>query len=209
MSAMGWNPTFGFSVGAMSPRYPLSYEEIYLFEHANLTALRTGVGKWFVRYNDWRPHATLGNLTPAAFYQNALTGPHKASGVTTPESTCLDRRHGFFNRIRGSSKLDRSCLRLPERPCGPRVSRSRLRAVADDVAATEDVPDAEAIDFLQHRLKSRKVGVNVGNDCDELHDPSLKEGCQADAAHPQGSATLRGVRYRSCRNAVSDPNDSR
>ena len=49
-----------------------------------------------------------------------------------------------------------------------------MRAVADDVAATEDVPDAEAIDFLQHRLKSRKVGVNVGNDFDELHDPSLK-----------------------------------
>jgi hypothetical protein len=42
--------------------------------------------KWFVRYNDWRPHETLGNLTPAAFYQNALTGTPEASGATTPEA---------------------------------------------------------------------------------------------------------------------------
>ena len=44
------------------------------------------VSKWFARYNDWRPHETLGNLTPAVFYQNALTGTHKASGATTPEA---------------------------------------------------------------------------------------------------------------------------
>jgi hypothetical protein len=59
-----------------------------------------------------------------------------------------------------------------------------MRAVTDDVAATEDVLDAEAIDFLQHRLKSRKVGVNVGNDRDKLHVHSLKGCCQADAAYP-------------------------
>ena len=40
----------------------IKYEEIYLFEHSTVTALRAGVGKWFVRYNDWRPHETLGNL---------------------------------------------------------------------------------------------------------------------------------------------------
>ncbi len=45
----------------------IKYEEIYLFEHSTVTALREGVGKWFVRYNDWRPHAPLGNLTPAMF----------------------------------------------------------------------------------------------------------------------------------------------
>ena len=39
----------------------IKYEEIYLFEHSKVTTLRVGVGKWFVRYNDWRPHATLGN----------------------------------------------------------------------------------------------------------------------------------------------------
>ena len=64
----------------------IKYEEIYLFEHSTVTALRAGVGKWFVRYNDWRPHETLGNLTPEAFYQNALTGPDEAPGVTTPEA---------------------------------------------------------------------------------------------------------------------------
>jgi putative transposase len=64
----------------------IKYEEIYLFEHSTVTALRAGVGKWFVRYNDWRPHETLGNLTPAALYQNALTGPDEAPGVTTPEA---------------------------------------------------------------------------------------------------------------------------
>jgi putative transposase len=64
----------------------IKYEEIYLFENATVTALRKGVGKWFVRYNDWRPHETLDNLTPAAFYQNALTGPPEASGATTPEA---------------------------------------------------------------------------------------------------------------------------
>lgn len=64
----------------------IKYEEIYLFEHATVTALRAGVGKWFVRYNDWRPHEALGNLTPAAFYQNALAGPHEASGAATPEA---------------------------------------------------------------------------------------------------------------------------
>jgi len=64
----------------------VKYEEIYLFEHATVPALRAGVGKWFIRYNDWRPHETLGNLTPAAFYQKALTGPHEASGAATPEA---------------------------------------------------------------------------------------------------------------------------
>ena len=64
----------------------IKYEEIYLFEHSTVTTLRVGVGKWFVRYNDWRPHATLGNLTPAMFYHNALSNPDKASGATTPEA---------------------------------------------------------------------------------------------------------------------------
>ena len=64
----------------------INYEEIYLFEHSTVMALRAGVGKWFVRYNDWRPHETLGNLTPATFYQNALSDPDKASGATTPEA---------------------------------------------------------------------------------------------------------------------------
>ena len=49
----------------------VKYEEIYLFEHATVHALRAGLRKWFGRYNDWRPHETLGNLTPSMVYQTA------------------------------------------------------------------------------------------------------------------------------------------
>ena len=49
----------------------VKYEEIYLFEHTTVHALRAGLRKWFVRYNDWRPHETLGSLTPTMVYQTA------------------------------------------------------------------------------------------------------------------------------------------
>lgn len=47
----------------------VKYEEIYLFEHSTVPALRAGLRKWFDRYNHWRPHETLGNLTPAMVYK--------------------------------------------------------------------------------------------------------------------------------------------
>lgn len=50
----------------------VKYEEIFLREHATLGALRAGLADWFNRYNEWRPHQALGNLTPAAFHQEAL-----------------------------------------------------------------------------------------------------------------------------------------
>jgi hypothetical protein len=68
-----------------------------------------------------------------------------------------------------------------------------MGTVAHDVAATEDVLDAEAIDFLQHRLKSRQVGVNVGNNRDGLHVPSLKGACQADVAESHPEAVLAAL----------------
>lgn len=46
----------------------LKYEEIYLFEHATMIELCTGIEKWFERYNTWRPHETLANQTPAVIY---------------------------------------------------------------------------------------------------------------------------------------------
>jgi putative transposase len=46
----------------------LKYEEIYLREHATLPALESGLKKWFKRYNTWRPHEALGNLTPDEVY---------------------------------------------------------------------------------------------------------------------------------------------
>lgn len=47
----------------------VKYEEIYLKEHATIPDLRRGLQAWFERYNHWRPHAHLGNLTPAHVYQ--------------------------------------------------------------------------------------------------------------------------------------------
>jgi putative transposase len=46
----------------------VKYERIYLFEHGNLPALRASLAVWFDLYNDWRPHQTLGNLTPSQAY---------------------------------------------------------------------------------------------------------------------------------------------
>ncbi len=46
----------------------VKYEEIYLFEHATVMELCAGLEKWFKRYNTWRPHAALDNLTPARVY---------------------------------------------------------------------------------------------------------------------------------------------
>jgi len=62
----------------------VKYEEIYLFEHSTLPALRQGLAKWFARYNDWRPHESLGNLTPAVVYQTALTSPLRVTEAATP-----------------------------------------------------------------------------------------------------------------------------
>jgi len=47
----------------------VKYEEIYLFEHATIIDLCEGLAKWFVRYNDWRPHEALGNETPGVTYR--------------------------------------------------------------------------------------------------------------------------------------------
>ena len=43
----------------------VKYEEIYLKEHSTLPALEAALGEWFIRYNTWRPHQTLGNQTPS------------------------------------------------------------------------------------------------------------------------------------------------
>ena len=63
----------------------VKYEEIYLKEHATLTALRAGLREWFQRYNEWRPHHSLGNLTPCAYYDKlvaaALEEATKALGA--------------------------------------------------------------------------------------------------------------------------------
>ena len=50
----------------------VKYNEIYLKEHASLGALRGGLEEWFQRYNEWRPHAALGHLTPSAYYDQSV-----------------------------------------------------------------------------------------------------------------------------------------
>ena len=64
----------------------VKYEEIYLFEHSTLPALRSGLAKWFARYNDWRPHEALGNLTPAVVYQTAPQSPQDAPEAANPDA---------------------------------------------------------------------------------------------------------------------------
>jgi putative transposase len=47
----------------------VKYEDIYLREYAAIPALVAGLKSWFERYNAWRPHEALGNLTPDKVYQ--------------------------------------------------------------------------------------------------------------------------------------------
>jgi putative transposase len=56
----------------------VKYEEIYLKEHATILQLRRGLQAWFDRYNHWRPHENLRNLTPAQVYQSTVMTPKAA-----------------------------------------------------------------------------------------------------------------------------------
>jgi putative transposase len=56
----------------------VKYEEIYLKEHSTIPALHHGLETWFNRYNHWRPHQHLGNLTPAQVYQASTQSPKAA-----------------------------------------------------------------------------------------------------------------------------------
>ena len=47
----------------------LKHEEVYLKSYCTVGEARTGIGRWIERYNTWRPHAELGNRTPAKAYQ--------------------------------------------------------------------------------------------------------------------------------------------
>lgn len=65
----------------------VKYEEIYLFEHATVIELCAGLEKWFDRYNGWRPHAALENLTPAVVYAARETSLSIAATTTKPRKT--------------------------------------------------------------------------------------------------------------------------
>jgi putative transposase len=46
----------------------LKYEEIYLHDYETIPAVGRAVEHWFERYNTWRPHEALANLTPDDIY---------------------------------------------------------------------------------------------------------------------------------------------
>jgi putative transposase len=54
----------------------VKHEDIYLREYRDIAALERGLGNWMARYNDWRPHAALGNRTPSEVYRDR----HATSG---------------------------------------------------------------------------------------------------------------------------------
>lgn len=47
----------------------VKYECIFLYGHNTLIGLRHELNTWFKQYNEWRPHANLGNLTPSSIYE--------------------------------------------------------------------------------------------------------------------------------------------
>lgn len=59
----------------------VKYEDIYLREYATLPALFAGLKRWFERYNTWRPHEALGNLTPDTVYQSGRATPQEATAA--------------------------------------------------------------------------------------------------------------------------------
>jgi putative transposase len=64
----------------------VKYEEIYLFEHPTIAHVRAGLARWFVRYNDWRPHESLDNLTPAEVYRPRSASPLNGSQTPTRQA---------------------------------------------------------------------------------------------------------------------------
>ena len=56
----------------------VKYEEVYLHEHGTVPELINGLSRWFERYNTWRPHQALGNLTPDKVYRDT---PRPQEGV--------------------------------------------------------------------------------------------------------------------------------
>lgn len=59
----------------------VKYEDIYLREYETIPALLVGLKRWFARYNGWRPHETLGNLTPDKVYQTKKSRQGEANAA--------------------------------------------------------------------------------------------------------------------------------
>lgn len=65
----------------------VTYEEFYLHEHATILVLEAGLNRWLHRYNNWRPHQALGNLSSTKIgpkplrspWRPVLSSPHKSA----------------------------------------------------------------------------------------------------------------------------------
>ena len=55
----------------------LKYENIYLHAYETGSEARTGIGVWFQKYNNSRPHSSLDDYTPDEIY----TGVHLLGGA--------------------------------------------------------------------------------------------------------------------------------
>jgi putative transposase len=59
----------------------VKYEDIYLREYATIPELLIGLKRWFDRYNGWRPHEALGNLTPDQVYKTRPSDQGEANAA--------------------------------------------------------------------------------------------------------------------------------
>ena len=59
----------------------VKYEDIYLREYATIPGLLAGLKRWFDRYNGWRPHEALGNLTPDMVHKMRSSGQGEANAA--------------------------------------------------------------------------------------------------------------------------------
>ena len=59
----------------------VKYEDIYLREYATIPGLLVGLKRWFDRYNGWRPHEALGNLTPDLVHKMRSSGQGEANAA--------------------------------------------------------------------------------------------------------------------------------
>ena len=56
----------------------VKYEEVYLHAYDSVSAVRSGLGRYFDFYNHRRPHSRLDRMTPAEHYEQSLPLPMAA-----------------------------------------------------------------------------------------------------------------------------------